>query len=151
MKRFSFSLQAVYDFKISQRDEAERQLGAATSSVVAAQAKLGQLKQQQLTAIEAYRRYLSQESDIRNISLQAVYLESLLKQESTQQERLEILKNVEKAKRQAAIGINCETEVLAQLRNRHYQGHKERLEYLEQQALNEIAILKFNHRKLERR
>lgn len=151
MKRFSFSLQAVYDFKISQRDEAERQLAEAASSVVAAQTKLGHLKQQQLAAIETYRRYLSQESDIRNISLQAGYLESLLKQEAKEQEQIEILKNVEKAKRQAAIAINCETEVLAKLRNRHHQGHKEQMEYLEQQAFNEIAILKFAHRKLERR
>lgn len=150
MKRFSFSLQAVHNWRSAQLEAAERELASRTAVVTEAQAKLDGLVSQQWKASETYLDVLSQPTVTPDeIALHTAYLGHLAQREQVERERLKDLATAQDAQRSVTLEANRQVQVLETLQTRQRTQYVTEMKRLEQKSLDEITTMAFVRRRLE--
>lgn len=142
MKRFKFSLQAVHNLRVSERDKAERELASAAAAVVAAQAQVEQAERTRTIAEEVSARALrAAELDPHEAAQRADYLYSLVERKRQAQIRLAVLEQERESRREALVQASRGARTTEQLRERHLAHYHLEAARVEQNALDEMATV----------
>jgi len=147
MKRFSFSLQSVYNHRATRREAAEREFAEASAAVSQATKVLEETLNQRDAALDAYLEALeSQSIDPREITLRTSHIASLVEREHENRARIMMLEEARDIKRDALMEATRDEKAIANLRDRHRARHESEAARIEQTALDEMATISFARR-----
>lgn len=148
MKRFRFSLQSVEDVRVARRDEAERELARIEGEIHNALAMLDKAIEKRVDATKDYIELLTRgTNDPQIVNLKINYIQSLALREKFERERITELQRYQENKRTNVIELSREAEILSKLHEKHRANHEKENARVEQQMLDELAVLAYSNRR----
>lgn len=148
MKRFRFSLQSVEDVRNARRDAAERDLVRIESEINMARSILDQAIEKRVNAIKDYIELLTRGvNDTQEVNLKVNYIQSLALREKFERERIVELQNNRDNKRNNVIELSRQAEILGNLHEKHRLNHEKEAARVEQQMLDELAVMAYSNRR----
>lgn len=147
VKRFSFSLQSVYNHRATRREAAEREFAEASAALSDAQKVLEEALSERDAALDAYLEVLeSRTFDPQEITLRTNHIASLVEREQEKRARIKLLEQAKDIKRDALMEATRDEKAIANLRDRHRARHESAAARIEQTALDEMATISFARR-----
>jgi flagellar export protein FliJ len=147
MKSFSFKLQTVQNLRDIARDEAEQNLLRAHARAHEAKRELDSLMCLCRSAEERLQMLMQRGAlDANEIALHTQHLEALRKRVADGRRHLAQVE-AERVERQTAlVEAKCASEAIARLRERQFGQYKSEMARIEQNAIDEMAVLSFARR-----
>lgn len=143
MKKFRFSLERVLDTRKIKEKLKQRETAAAIRLMESEDERMLQLKEQKQNALAILKETQEKEFNPRVLTLLHATLDGQTWRCQEQQERVKVARMKLDQSRQALLQARRSTKVVEKLRERRHKEYIQKAEKLEQQAIDEVAVVKY--------